>query len=235
MNHHEYIKAIGHEQSLIRRLFASRKNREKKIEKITTERYAHLIGKFFTKENDPDSIYRINKITTRANYIESDQVDVVLCCSCLGTTNTGREGEKIVGLYVHNENITIHPSIDIDEHLAGRFVDKAKALERYYKLIKQLKNNLNLKEESNKEANKNSRTAIAYALLSILENEEGEPSTMLGEIDKYDDVMSLMGKMADILNEDDIKLLSSLRPNTWNHAIDFQQGADSILGPLPDF
>ena len=235
MNHHEYIKAIGHEQSLIRRLFASRKNRVKKIEKITTERYAHLIGKFFTKENDPDSIYRINKITTRANYIESDQVDVVLCCSCLGTTNTGREGEKIVGLYVHNENITIHPSIDIDEHLAGRFVDKVKALERYYKLTEQLKNNLNLNEKPEKEVGKISRAAIAFALLSILENEEGEPSTMLGEMDKYDDVMSLMGKVADILNEDDIELLSSLRPNTWNHAIDFQQGADSILGPLPDF
>ena len=207
----------------------------KKIEKITTERYAHLIGKFFTKENNPDSIYRINEITTRANYIESDQVDVVLCCSCLGTTNTGREGEKIVGLYVHNENITIHPSIDIDEHLAGRFVDKAKALERYYKLTEQLKNNLNLNEKPEKKAGKISRAAIAFALLSILENEEGEPSTMLGEMDKYDDVMSLMGKVADILNEDDIELLSSLRPNTWNHAIDFQQGADSILGPLPDF
>lgn len=235
MNYQEYIKAIGHEQSLIRRLFASRKNRAKKIEKITTERYAHLIGKFFTKENDPDSIYRINEITTRANYIESDQVDVVLCCSCLGTTNTGREGEKIVGLYVHNENITIHPSIDIDEHLAGRFIDKVKALERYYKLTEQLKNNLNLNEKPEKEAGKISRAAIAFALLSILENEEGEPSTMLGEMDKYDDVMSLMGKVADILNEDDIELLSSLRPNTWNHAIDFQQGADSILGPLPDF
>ena len=235
MNHQEFIKAIGHEQSLIRRLFASRKNRAKKIEKITTERYAHLIGKFFTKENDPDSIYRINEITTRANYIESDQVDVVLCCSCLGTTNTGREGEKIVGLYVHNENITIHPSIDIDEHLAGRFVDKVKALERYYKLTEQLKNNLNLNEKPEKEVGKISRAAIAFALLSILENEEGEPSTMLGEMDKYDDVMSLMGKVADILNEDDIELLSSLRPNTWNHAIDFQQGADSILGPLPDF
>lgn len=235
MNHQEYIKAIEHEQTLIRRLFSSRKQRAKVIEKITTERYAHLIGKFFTKENDPDSIYRINEITTRANYIESDQVDVVLCCSCLGTTNTGREGEKIVGLYVHNENITIHPSIDIDEHLAGRFVDKVKALERYYKLTEQLKNNLNLNEKPEKEVGKISRAAIAFALLSILENEEGEPSTMLGEMDKYDDVMSLMGKVADILNEDDIELLSSLRPNTWNHAIDFQQGADSILGPLPDF
>ena len=235
MNHQKFIKAIGHEQSLIRRLFASRKNRAKKIEKITTERYAHLIGKFFTKENDPDSIYRINEITTRANYIESDQVDVVLCCNCLGTTNTGREGEKIVGLYIHNENITIHPSIDIDEHLAGRFVDKEKALGRFYKLIEQLKNNLNLNEKPKKEAGKISRAAIAFALLSILENEESEPSTMLGEMDKYDDVMSLMGKVADILDEDDIALLSSLRPNTWNHAIDFQQGADSILGPLPDF
>lgn len=235
MNHQKFIKAIGHEQSLIRRLFASRKNRAKKIEKITTERYAHLIGKFFTKENDPDSIYRINEITTRANYIESDQVDVVLCCNCLGTTNTGREGEKIVGLYIHNENITIHPSIDIDEHLAGRFVDKEKALGRFYKLTEQLKNNLNLNEKPKKEAGKISRAAIAFALLSILENEESEPSTMLGEMDKYDDVMSLMGKVADILDEDDIALLSSLRPNTWNHAIDFQQGADSNLDPLPDF
>ena len=235
MNHQKFIKAIGHEQSLIRRLFASRKNRAKKIEKITTERYAHLIGKFFTKENDPDSIYRINEITIRANYIESDQVDVVLCCNCLGTTNTGREGEKIVGLYIHNENITIHPSIDIDEHLAGRFVDKEKALGRFYKLTEQLKNNLNLNEKPKKEAGKISRAAIAFALLSILENEESEPSTMLGEMDKYDDVMSLMGKVADILDEDDIALLSSLRPNTWNHAIDFQQGADSILDPLPDF
>lgn len=237
MTHQEYIKAIEQEQTLIRRLFTSRTNRAKRIEKITAERYAHLIGKFFTKENEPDSIYRINKIITKANYIESDQVDVVLCCSCLGKETTGSEGEKIVGLYIYNENITIHPSINIDEHLAGRFVDKSKALERYYKLTKQLENNLNLKEESNKEANKNSRTTIAYALLSILDNEEGEQSTMLYDTDmgKYDKMMKLMGKVADILNEDDIALLSSLRPNTWNHAIDFQQGADSILGPLPDF
>lgn len=235
MNHQEYIKAIEHEQTLIRRLFVCRKKRAETIENITAERYAHLIGKFFTKENDPDSIYRINEITTRANYIESDQVDVVLCCSCLGTTNTGREGEKIVGLHIYNENITIHPSIDIDEHLAGRFVNKGKALGRFYKLTEQLKNNLNLNEKPKKEAGKISRAAIAFALLSILENEESEPSTMLGEMDKYDDVMSLMGKVADILDEDDIALLSSLRPNTWNHAIDFQQGADSILGPLPDF
>lgn len=44
-----------------------------------------------------------------------------------------------------------------------------------------------------------------------------------------------MVKVADILDEDNIELLSSLRPNTWNHAIDFQQGADLILSPLPDF
>lgn len=235
MTHQEYIKAIEHEQTLIRRLFSSRKQRAKVIEKITAERYAHLVGKFFTKETDPDSVYRINEVITRANYVMSDQVDVVLCCSCLDTTGTGTNGKTLVGLYIHNDNITIHPSIDIDEHLAGRFVNKGKALGRFYKLTEQLKNNLNLNEKPKKEAGKISRAAIAFALLSILENEESEPSTMLGEMDKYDDVMSLMGKVADILDEDDIALLSSLRPNTWNHAIDFQQGADSILGPLPDF
>lgn len=234
MNHHEYIKAIGHEQSLIRRLFTSKKRREEKIEKITAERYAHLVGKFFTKENDPDSVYRINEINTRANYVLSDQVDIVLCCSYL-STNTGGEGEKILGLYIHNDNIIINPSIDIDEYLAGRFVEKEKVQERFYKLTKQLKSNLNFKEESKNKAKTNSRAAIAYALLSILDNEEGEPSALTEEMDKYDDMMKLMGKVADILDEDDIELISSIRPNTWNHAINFQQGADSILGPLPDF
>ena len=234
MNHHEYIKAIGHEQSLIRRLFTSKKRREEKIEKITAERYAHLVGKFFTKENDPDSVYRINEINTRANYVLSDQVDIVLCCSYL-STNTGGEGEKILGLYIHNDNIIINPSIDIDEYLAGRFVEKEKVQERFYKLTKQLKSNLNFKEESKNKAKTNSRAVIAYALLSILDNEEGEPSALTEEMDKYDDMMKLMGKVADILDEDDIELISSIRPNTWNHAINFQQGADSILGPLPDF
>ena len=235
MTHQEYIKAIEHEQTLIRRLFSSRKQRAKVIERITAERYAHLVGKFFTKETDPDSVYRINKVITRANYVMSDQVDVVLCCSCLGTTGTGTNGKTLVGLYIHNDNITIHTSINIDEHLAGRFTDKAKALERFYKLTKQLKSNLNFKEGSKNKAKTNSRAAIAYALLSILDNEEGEPSALTEEMDKYDDMMKLMGKVADILDEDDIELISSIRPNTWNHAIDFQQGADSILGPLPDF
>ena len=222
MNHQEYIKAIEHEQTLIRRLFSSRKQRAKVIEKITAERYAHLVGKFFTKETDPDSVYRINEVITRANYVMSDQVDVVLCCSCLGTTNTGREGEKNVGLYVHNENITFHPSIDIDEHLAGMFVDKGKALDRFSKLTEQLKNNLNLNEKPKKEAGKINRAAIAYALFSIIQNEEGEPSTMLGKVDNHYDLMNLMKKIADSLDEDDIELLSSLRPNTWNHAMVLQ-------------
>lgn len=234
MKHQEYIKAIKHEQTLIRRLFSSRRQRAKAMEKITGERYAHLIGKFFTKENDPDSVYRINEVFTRANYVESDQVDIMLYCSCLGTTTTGGEDDKVVGLYIHNDNITLHPSIDIDEYLAERFVDKVKALERFDKLTEQLKINLNLTEKPKKEAER-SRAAIAYALLSILDNEEGEPSSLLNDMDKYDDMMKLMGKVTDILNEDDVALLSSLRPNTWNHAIEFQEGADSILGPLPDF
>lgn len=82
--------------------------------------------------------------------------------------------------------------------------------------------------------NKN-RAAIAYGLLSILENEENEPSTLLNSMEKYDDVMALMGKVADVLSEDDIALIASIRPNTWNRAVDFQQGIDSILGPTPDF
>lgn len=144
MTHQDYIKAIEHEQSLIRRLFTSRNRRAEAIDNITAKRYAHLIGKFFRKKNDPDTIYRIKEIFTRANYVMSDQVDVVLSCDCIGTTVTGENLQEIVGLYIHKEQFTIHPSIDIDTHLSGRFVSKEVALERFIDLTVQLKNNLGL-------------------------------------------------------------------------------------------
>ena len=235
MNHQEYLKAIEHEQTLIRRLFVCRKKRAEAIEKITAERYAHLIGKFFTEKKDPDIVWRINEVFTRENFLRSDQVDVVLYCSSIGTSFRPEEEKTLVGIDIYNRQFRMRPSDDIDELLTGRFVDKEIALERFNKLTEQLKINLNLIEKPKKEAKRNSRAAIAYALLSILDNEEGEPSSLLNGMDKYDDMMKLMGKVTDILNEDDIALLSSIRPNTWNHAIEFQEGADSILGPLPDF
>jgi len=124
MTHQEYIKAIEHEQTLIRRLFVCRKKRAEAIENITAERYAHLIGKFFTEKKDPDIVWRINKVFTRANFLRSDQVDVVLYCSCIGTSFRPDEEKTLVGIDIYNRQFTMRPSDDIDELLTGRFVDK---------------------------------------------------------------------------------------------------------------
>lgn len=124
MNHQEYIKAIEHEQTLIRRLFVCRKKRAEAIENITAERYAHLIGKFFTEKKDPDIVWRINKVFTRANFLRSDQVDVVLYCSCIGTSFRSDEEKTLIRIDIYNRMFTMRPSDDIDEPLTGRFVDK---------------------------------------------------------------------------------------------------------------
>lgn len=142
MNHQDYIRAIEREQTLIRRLFVSRKRRAEAIEKITVARYSHLIGRFFTKKNDPEVIYQIKDVFVRANYAMSDQVDVVISCECIGVTTDG--DNHIRGLYIHYDQITMNPLIDIDEHLTGRFVSYEVALERFDKLVQQLKDNLGL-------------------------------------------------------------------------------------------
>ena len=144
MTHQEYIKAIEHEQTLIRRLFVCRKKRAEAIENITAERYAHLIGKFFTEKKEPDIVWRINKVFTRANFLRSDQVDVVLYCSCIGTSFRSDEEKTLVGIDIYNKQFTMRPSDDIDELLTSRFVDKEIALERFNNLTEQLRINLGL-------------------------------------------------------------------------------------------
>lgn len=144
MTHQEYIKAIEHEQTLIRRLFVCRKKRAEAIENITAERYAHLIGKFFTEKKEPDIVWRINKVFTRANFLRSDQVDVVLYCSCIGTSFRPDEEKTLVGIDIYNRQFTMRPSDDIDELLTSRFVDKEIALERFNNLTEQLRINLGL-------------------------------------------------------------------------------------------
>lgn len=144
MDHQEYIKAIEHEQTLIRRLFTSREKRAEAIEKITSERYAHLVGRFFRNKYDPHLVCRINEVAVRANNEMFDKVEVVLCCSYFCTKTTGSKGEQIVGLYIYNEKFTMDLYVDIDEHLAGQFVNKEMALEIFNKITGQLKQNFGL-------------------------------------------------------------------------------------------
>jgi hypothetical protein len=69
---------------------------------------------------------------------------VVLCCSCLGTTCSGTDCKTLIGVYIHYDNITFKPNVDIDEYLKGRFVDRTKAVERFDNLLGQLRTNMGL-------------------------------------------------------------------------------------------
>lgn len=46
MTHEEFLKAVQHERSLIKRLFKSKAKRIKAIQRLINERYAFLEGKF---------------------------------------------------------------------------------------------------------------------------------------------------------------------------------------------
>ena len=189
MNHQEYIKAIEHEQTLIRRLFAGRKKRAAAIEKITAKRYVHLIGKFFSKENDPDSVYCIDKVVTSANYVMSDQVDVVLCCSCLGTTYSGIDSKTIAGVYIHYENITFKPNVDIDEYLKGRFVDRTKAVERFDNLLGQLRTNMGYNTMPDRELTWEDMMLIHKCIKDAMNKYLYAFQTMEGQKKVYEDVL----------------------------------------------
>ena len=138
MTHQDYIRVVEHEQSMIRRLFASRERRETAIEKATRERYAHLIGKYIIRPQHSDDVWRINDIGIRAGFVGSDKVEVVLDCCCIGSSVTGHNLDIVTGLYAHHENFFMNPMTDIDEHLSGRFVSEDVAREHVGKLFKSL-------------------------------------------------------------------------------------------------
>ena len=58
MNQGEYLAAIKKQQSLIRKLFASKKRRQECVNEITRERYGHLIGKFFKADGERFKHYK---------------------------------------------------------------------------------------------------------------------------------------------------------------------------------
>ena len=58
MKQGEYLTAIKKQQSLIRKLFASKKRRQECVNEITRERYGHLIGKFFKADGERFKHYK---------------------------------------------------------------------------------------------------------------------------------------------------------------------------------
>lgn len=85
MKQEEYLAAIKKQQSLIRKLFASRKRRSECINEITHERYGHLVGKFFKADGEYFKRYKgvtyyIAKVHGETKGDVTDEVVVSLEC-----------------------------------------------------------------------------------------------------------------------------------------------------------
>lgn len=91
MTHEEFLKAVQHERSLIKRLFKSKAKRERAIKRLIKERFAHLVGKFCKVE---DKLYYIVEVYGRA-----EGKDVKPIASALRLLANTRPGSPPLGLF----------------------------------------------------------------------------------------------------------------------------------------
>lgn len=147
MTQQEYQSAIKKQQSLIRKLFTSRKRRSETIDVLTQERYRHLVGRFFRPKGDRfrssahDIDYYIHDVYAESNYVMSDEVHVELDCRYISRTLTGADlVNGIVGIDVCNQTFRFNPEDDIDEILAPMWVDSEKAIKTIDDDYKKMRN-----------------------------------------------------------------------------------------------
>lgn len=147
MTHQEYIEKIARQRSIINRLFKCRENRSKMIQKITEERYADLIGKFFKADDRLKSAmkggyYYIVGVSTCSNYISSNQVIVELICRTFGTTQQLCDSStKVIGVDFGINTFRFEPSDDIVKFIEPMLVSKEEAMNCFDDLMNQMTEN----------------------------------------------------------------------------------------------
>jgi len=136
MEQENYIAAIKKQQSLIRKLFSSRKRRSEVIQQLTEERYQHIIGRFFRPKGErfkcinSDAYYYICGIFAESNYVMSDEVHIALNCRYIGHSYNGMPSENTVsGIDICHQTFRFEPDDDLDQILAPLWVPKAKAVQ----------------------------------------------------------------------------------------------------------
>ena len=147
MQHEEYIESIHKQQSLIRRLFKSRKDISAEIESTTKEYYKDLIGKFFyvspeDRDNKfkmlSDGYYFVAGVSSCSNYVLDDKVEVNLDVKYYGYS--GSCFEDVVGIDVMVRTLRFAPSTDMKSKIEPLIVSREQALkplqEYYEKMIK---------------------------------------------------------------------------------------------------
>lgn len=137
MTHQEYIEKIARQRSIINRLFKCRGNRSKMIQKITEERYADLIGKFFKADDRlksamKGSYYYIVGVSTCSNYISSNKVVINLICRTFGTTQQLCDNStKVIGVDFGIKTFCFEPSDDIVKFIEPMLVSKSRSDELF--------------------------------------------------------------------------------------------------------
>ena len=141
MKQEEYLAAIKKQQSLIRKLFANHKRRSEVIDELTSERYGHIVGKFFKADGEHFKAYKgvtyfIAAVhgDTKAN--DTEAVVVSLECRYI------MRSAVYPGFHLDKEGIEDHDNIaffteifrfaledNLDDILASLYVTHEKAAE----------------------------------------------------------------------------------------------------------
>lgn len=138
MKQEEYLAGIKKQQSLIRKLFASRKRRSECIDELTKERYDHLRGKFFKVSKGDDRFRAVDDgetlyicgVYAESNFVSSEQVYVSIVCRYIGKSYQLDGDKKIVrGLETYTQSFRFNPDDNLDEILAPLYISQEKAAE----------------------------------------------------------------------------------------------------------
>ena len=142
MTQQEFLNGVKKQQSLIRKLLASKKRRNEVMTELARERFASLIGKFFDTGNEDwyqtpkHTVCRISDVKALTQNVFDDQVKLHLVCKVI----TPREEQgKMVNLNCHTETFTFDVTEDLMQTLAGKFVGWQVADEWLHRLYEKMR------------------------------------------------------------------------------------------------
>lgn len=112
MTHEEFLKAVQHERSLIKRLFKSKAKRERAIKRLIKERFAHLVGKFCKVE---DKLYYIVEV-----YGIAEGKDVKPSASTLRLIENTRLCSTPLGLFFNSYYLNFEELQEAEQNILSK-------------------------------------------------------------------------------------------------------------------
>ncbi len=137
MEHVNYSAAIRQQQSIIKRLFSSRRHRSEVIENLTKERYKHLVGRFFRPtRNDKrfnsvmdDTELYICDVTSMSDYIGSADIEIVLHCRYISVGYQGEvDDDHVNEIDICHHSFRFRPDENLDEILEPLYIPTEQAI-----------------------------------------------------------------------------------------------------------